>query len=135
MRHSPIRNARRVVAAGLGLALLGCSYGPDPDRRIDFVLTFPPASTTLDTAAGSILARAAAAAKAAPDLDVVVAGYADASITPESNQIASRLRAQAVADALLAQGVARARITLAPRRAIGADPGTESARVEIRIGS
>jgi hypothetical protein len=39
-----------------------------------------------------------------------------------------------VADALAARGVARSRIHLVPRRGIGADPGLESRRVEIRIG-
>ncbi len=132
MRKTLIRSAGQALSAVL---LLGCSYGADPDRRTDFVLTFPPAATDPDGSAAAILDRAAAAARAAPGLDVTVAGYADAPLAPEANQIRSRLRAQSVADALVARGVAHGRITLLPRRAIGADPAAESARVDIRIGS
>ena len=124
-----------LILPALALALLGCSYGADPDRRVDYVLTFPSASSTLDAPATAIIDRAAAAARAAPQFDITVAGYADAPLAPESNQILSRLRAQTVADALVARGVPRARVTLNPRRGIGADPGAESPRVEIRIGS
>ena len=119
----------------LAAVLAGCSYGPKPDRRIDFVLLFSGTATDLDRPAAAIVAHAAAAALAAPELDVTVAGYQDAPSAPESNQILSRIRAQTVADALVQRGVARRRITLIPRRAVGADPGSEHGRVEIRIGS
>ena len=69
----------------------------------------------------------------APSTRVVVAGYADDPGAPEANQIQSRLRAQSVADALVADGVARARVSLLPRRALGGDPGYESRRVDIRL--
>ncbi len=124
-----------ILSAGLALALSGCSYGADPDRRIDYVLYFHDATTALDGPAIAIVARAAAAARATPTLDVTVAGYADAPLAPESNQILSRLRAQSVADALVSRGVAHDRITIVPRRAVGADPGAESGRVEIRVGT
>jgi outer membrane protein OmpA-like peptidoglycan-associated protein len=125
----------RALALGLAASLLACSYGPKPDRRTDFVLFYRGGSDVLDPAAAAIVARAASAAAAAPDLDVTVAGYADAPAAPESNQILSRIRAQIVANALVARGVARERIHLLPRRALGADPGDESHRVDIRIGS
>ncbi len=126
---------RRTRATGLAACVAACSYGPKPDKRTDFVLVYPTAAADLDPAATAILNRAAAAAAAAPDLDVTVAGYEDAAITPESNQILSRIRAQTVANALVDRGVARGRIHLVPRRALGADPGIESRRVDIRIGS
>jgi len=126
---------RRVLAAATGLALLGCTYGAGPDQRVDFVLVFQNSTTALDPAASAIVDRAVRAARAAPDLDVTVAGYADPSLTPESNQILSRIRAQTVADALVQRGVPRSRVQLTPRRAIGADPGIESRRVDIRVGA
>ena len=128
--------ASRLFLIGLVcFAATSCSYGADPDKRTDFVLFFPGQSTALDPAANALIAQAAAAARNAPDLDVTVAGYADYSLTPEANQIQSRIRAQIVADALVRLGVARSRIELKPRRAIGSDPGVESRRLEIRIGS
>ena len=125
----------RLLLGLMGLVLSACSYGPDPDRRTDFVLFYHDGSTALDPAATAILERAAVAAHAAPGLDVMVAGYADLATTPEANQILSRIRAQTVADRLVQLGVARSRIQLSPRHAIGGDPGLESRRVEIRIGT
>ena len=126
----------RSLASLIGsAALIGCSYGKLPDRRTDFVLFYPPDATALDAPATAIVARAAAAALRAPDLDIVVAGYEDAPATPESNQIRSRIRAQTVANALAERGVVPGRIKLTPRRALGADPAAESLRVEVRVGS
>ncbi len=130
-----IRIGRRTFATGLAAVVIGCSYGARPDKRTDFVLFYTGASAALDPPATAILNRAALAAINAPDLDLTVAGYEDASITPESNQILSRIRAQTVANALVDRGVSRDRIHLLPRRALGADPGIESRRVDIRIGS
>lgn len=127
--------ARRALLAVAGVVLSGCFYGPDRDKRADFVLFFQGSSLALDPAATATLERAAAAARAAPELDVTVAGFADLPITPEANQILSRVRAQTVADRLVQLGVARARVTLSPRRALGGDPGLESRRVEIRVGA
>lgn len=125
--------SRRVLLGVAGVALSGCSYGPDPDRRTDFVLFFHDGSTTLDPAATATVERAALAARAAPGLEVTVAGFADQPVTPEANQILSRIRAQIVADRLVQLGVGRSRVHIEPRRALGGDPGLESRRVEIRI--
>jgi outer membrane protein OmpA-like peptidoglycan-associated protein len=126
--------SRRAILIA-GLLLSACVGGSEPEERADFVLFFLAQSTDLDPAAADILTRAVAAANAAPRSTVTVAGYADRSVTPQANQILSRLRAQTVADTLAERGIARTRIHLQPRAAVGGDPGLESRRVEIRIGS
>ena len=118
----------------LALACAACSYGPpDDERRADFVVLYAGPSTALGEAARQTIARAARFAARERDDRVVVAGYADDPGAPEANQIQSRIRAQLVADALVADGVERSRVTLSPRRALGGDPGSESRRVDIRI--
>ena len=112
-----------------------CSYGAEPDDRADFVVYYTGQSTELDPAAHATIARAANAAGRAPSYGLVVAGFADNPGAPEANQIQSRIRAQQVADALLRAGVARDRIELKPRRALGGDPAIESRRVDIRLGA
>ncbi len=119
----------------LVLLCASCSYGADPDRRADYVIYYDGQSTTLDPAARATIARAAQAAGRAPSLGLVVAGFADDPGAPEADQIQSRIRAQTVADALLRAGVARERIELTPRRALGGDPAIESRRVDIRLGT
>ena len=119
----------------LVLALLcgACSYGDEADLRSDFVVFYAGGSTTLDATASATIARAARGAERARSFGVVVAGYADDPGAAEANQIQSRIRAQLVADALVRDGVARDRVTLMPRRALGGDPALESRRVDIRI--
>jgi outer membrane protein OmpA-like peptidoglycan-associated protein len=53
--------------------------------------------------------------------------------SPETNVTLSRLRAQNVADELVADGVDRARIILRPRGQVAGDQGLESRRVEIQL--
>ncbi len=115
--------------------MASCSYGADPDSRADYVVYYSGQSTELDRAGLATVARAAVAAGRAPSLGLVVAGFADEPGAPEANQIQSRIRAQVIADALLRAGVARARIELKPRRALGGDPAIESRRVDIRLGA
>lgn len=130
-----IRIGRRGLPLLSATMLLGCSYGPKPDKRTDFVLFFVGDVLDFDRMGRATLDRAAVASRTAPDLDVTVAGFQDDPTTPESNQIRSRIRAQNVANALVQRGIPRDRIRLVPRRALGADPGVESKRVDIRIGS
>lgn len=124
---------RRFLLA-VALACASCSYGTDPDERADYVIYYDGQSTALGATATATIARAAGIA-ARRDARVVVAGFADDAGAPEANQIQSRIRAQLVADALLRAGVARDRIELTPRRALGGDPGIESRRVDIRLGA
>jgi len=131
MERRPSRRAVLAVVMLLG----GCFGESEPEEHADFVILFPAQSAELDSAAVGILDRAVRAAKAAPRSRVVVAGYSDRSVSPQANQILSRLRAQSVADALVQHGVERSRVHLEPRYAIGGDPGVESRRVEVRVGS
>ena len=126
-----------MVTRRLLLVLLcaSCSYGADPDKRADYVIYYTGQSTALDGPAVATIARAADAAKREPSFGLVVAGFADDPGAPEADQIQSRIRAQSVADALLRAGVARDRIVLTPRRALGGDPAIESRRVDIRLGA
>lgn len=123
---------RRFLLA-VALACASCSYGADPEDRADYVIYYQGQSTALDTAAAATITRAAGVA-VRRKVGIVVAGYADDPGAPEANQIQSRIRAQLVADALLQAGVARDRIELTPRRALGGAPGVESRRVDIRLG-
>lgn len=123
---------RRLLLA-VALSCAACSYGADPDDRADYVIYYQGQSTALDLVATATITRAAGVAMRRK-VGIVVAGYADDPGAPEANQIQSRIRAQLVADALLQAGVARDRIELTPRRALGGDPGVESRRVDIRLG-
>ncbi|GAC1342275.1 MAG: hypothetical protein NVSMB18_16000 [Acetobacteraceae bacterium] len=117
--------ARALLAA---LVLRGCT-APEEDR-VDYVVTFAGPAEQPDGVADTVLD---AAARAAIGHTVRVEGYADRTGTPPANLIRSRLRAQAVADALVRRGVDKARVSLHPRTAIGGDPGVESRRVEVVI--
>ncbi len=119
----------------LAFACVSCSYGAEPDRHADYVIYYTGQSSELDHTSLATVGHAAEAAARAPSFDLVVAGFADDPGAPEANQIQSRIRAQTVADALLRAGVARDRVTLTPRRALGGDPAIESRRVDIRLGS
>jgi outer membrane protein OmpA-like peptidoglycan-associated protein len=98
-----------------------------------YVVFFTPFSADLDDGARSVLVDASRAAQAAPGRRVVVSGYADRIGAPATNQTLTKLRAQIVADGLVADGVARDRIALRPKGAIGGDPGVESRRVMIEL--
>jgi len=126
---------RRLLLLSACFATSAC-YAPEQEQPPipDFVVLFHGDSDALDPAATRIVEEAAALAKTASDKAVRVEGYADRSATPQSNQILSRLRAQAVANALVRLGVEKARIHIRPKTAIGGDPGVESRRVEIVIG-
>lgn len=124
---------RRLLLA-VALACASCSYGTDPDERADYVIYYQGQSTVLGSVSAATITRAAGVATRRR-VGVVVAGYSDDPGAPEANQIQSRIRAQLVADALLEAGVARGRIKLTPRRALGGDPAVESRRVDIRLGT
>ncbi len=120
-------------AALAALLLLGGCYRPEQATPpiIDYVVTFRGDAIDLDASGRSVLDAAAATAGAHPDASLRVVGFADPARAAESVQIHSRLRAQAVADALLAHGIGKARLELRYHTAYGADPGVESRRVDI----
>jgi outer membrane protein OmpA-like peptidoglycan-associated protein len=64
---------------------------------------------------------------------VSVLGYTDSAGRPQDDVLLSQHRAQNVADALVADGVAAGRITRQGRGQTGEDPGVASRRVEIDI--
>jgi type IV pilus biogenesis protein CpaD/CtpE len=98
-----------------------------------YVVFFTPFSADLDDGAKSVIADASRAAQAAASRRVVVAGYADRIGTPATNHTLTQLRAQVVADGLVADGVDRRRIVLQPKGSVGGDPGVESRRVMIEL--
>lgn len=128
--------ARRTALASAVLLFASCSVAPPEERKPqDYVLFFTGRSTVLDRSAIAVVEAAAATARARPNQDVLVEGFADPAGTPQSDQIISRLRAQLVANALRDRGVARDRIQLRPRAAMGGAAAVERDRVEIRIGA
>jgi outer membrane protein OmpA-like peptidoglycan-associated protein len=84
--------------------------GPPPTTAPVTPVFFQPFSVTLDSAALSAIASAAAAANQRPDAAVMVAGAADSVGSTGANKALSRERAQAVAAQLQADGVATGRI-------------------------
>ena len=131
----------RRTAAVLGFVLAGmtaCTPAPSPSTADvpNYVVFFTPWSADLDDAAQSVVLNAARAAQAAPGQSVLVEGYADFTVgSTQANRDLTRVRAQHVADSLAQHGVAAGRIQLRPRTASGGDPGVESRRVVIAIGS
>ena len=122
------------VALAGALTLAGCYELEEPVRPIaSWVVTFEGSGTALDPGGARVVEAAAGVARAVPDGKVTVEPYA-ASRAGQANQIETRLRAQAVANGLVARGVAKERVAIRPKTAFGADPEVESRRVEIVIG-
>ena len=125
---------RLLVCAILLLSLGACTlFGPSGQRYIVF---FGESSARLDDAAEAVLVSAAEWAKKHPDMPVVVASYADPYGGARANADFVRLRAQAVINGLVANGVVASRIQ---RREVGpvkfqSEP-QESRRVEITLGN
>ncbi len=122
---------RGLVMAGLLLAA-GCVAKVDATPAA--VVFFNAWSSDLDTPARGVIAEFAKDAKTAPNRPVLVKGFADRVGSDRANKVLSELRAQVVADALVAQGVAATRIVQVARGATQADPGIESRRVDIELG-
>ena len=114
------------------LSLSSCTLlegAPKPD----YIVFFTQRSATIDTVAAPIIARAAAKANSMPDAVVTVYGYTDSAASPQADVLLSQQRAQHVADALVADGVASGRIMRQGRGQTGGDPGVASRRVEIDV--
>ena len=114
------------IAAGLG------ACAPRPEPVPSYVLFFTAFSTQLDTEALGVVRDAANAARAQGNTPVVVQGYANTKGGPADSAHLPEDRAQRVADQLVADGVARGRISLQPQ-ALQGDPDVVSRRVEIIV--
>jgi peptidoglycan-associated lipoprotein len=124
---------RRFFAVGLMLALGGCAVGEGATSR--YVVFYQQWSAQLDNSATAVVNGAAAFAMRHPTQPVIVVGYADPEGSPQANIDISRTRAQVVSDALVAQGVAPARIQRSARGTTSfTGTSQESRRVEIDVG-
>lgn len=72
---------------------------------------FRSASARLDNQSRPLLAEVVGVVSKCPGLKVEVSGYTDSDGSPASNKLLSERRAQAVADAIVAAGIARTQIT------------------------
>jgi outer membrane protein OmpA-like peptidoglycan-associated protein len=124
---------RKILTALLLLSLPSCTMMSGTTQP-GYLVFFTHQSIAIDPPAANVIAQAAAAAKAAPGTPVVVKGYTDSVGNPSTDVVLSQRRAQAVSDALVADGVDPTRITRQGRGQTGEDPGVASRRVEIDIG-
>jgi outer membrane protein OmpA-like peptidoglycan-associated protein len=127
------RKARRLaslaaVALSLAACVLGGSNGPP------YMVYFPLRSAQLDGTGRDVVALAAEMANEAPAARVTVIGYTDSAGSPPADVLLSQHRAQAVADALAADGVASTRIVRVGAGQTNEAPGVASRRVEITVG-
>lgn len=126
---------RRLLLAGVLLGAAGCMMQTPVDAPPRSIVFFTALSANLDDQANTVIDAVARDSVAHPARTVVVQGFADRVGTPTANKTLSELRAQVVADALVARGVNRQKIALRPRGATASDPGVESRRVDISFGS
>jgi hypothetical protein len=128
-------SVRRILPVTLLLAVSSCAIiAPPATRQPGYVVFFDAHSAVLDSAGNGVVASAAAAAKAAPHAAVTVYGYADSKGNVSADMALSVLRAKAVADTLVADGVPIERIVRQGRGQTHEDPGIASRRVEIDVG-
>ena len=124
---------RKILTTCFLLSLASCAM-VGPSSAPGYLVFFTEHSADIDPPAASVIAQAAAAAKASPGLPVEVRGYTDSAGNVSADVLLSQRRAKRVADALVADGVDPARITRQGRGQTGEDPGVASRRVEIDIG-
>ena len=109
--------------------LSACSlFGPSKPH---YVVFFEEGSAQLDTQARGVIAQVARRANDDPAAAVEVIGYTDSAGSPQADVLLSQQRAQAVADALIANGVSANRLVRKGRGQTGGSPGIASRRVEI----
>ncbi len=129
---------RALIAASLAtaslLAVAGCTQPSGAPPTV--VVFFTADSAALDANAQNAIKQAAAATLADPAAVAHVRGFAaNDTGTTVFNKVLSQTRAQAVADALAAAGVARNRIRIEFRGATSYElVPTELRRVEIVVG-
>jgi outer membrane protein OmpA-like peptidoglycan-associated protein len=122
------------LAPFLGLLALFSACSPAGPSGPPYIVFFPERSAQLDDQARDLIAQVAARAKDEPAAPVEVIGYTDSAGSPAADVLLSQQRAQTVADALAADGVAPNRLVRKGRGQTGEDPGLASRRVEITIG-
>ncbi|MDE2515992.1 MAG: OmpA family protein [Rhodospirillales bacterium] len=131
---------RRLAGLGLMTVLtLGAACAAPADAAAQqsvptqsVVVFFKEWSAALDAHAKQAIARAASWAKAHPHVTIQVTGYADPTGGRRANILMSELRAQVVADQLVADGVAGDRLRQNGEGAVKfAVSSLESRRVEI----
>jgi outer membrane protein OmpA-like peptidoglycan-associated protein len=128
-----LRRRQLVAVPALAAVPGGCALFQPPKRA--FIVFFAPDSAEPPDDARRVLDDAAEAATRFSNEKVYLIGFADPEGSTEANRQLSRARADAVAQALAARGVAPRRFVQSAR---GATQPTlamvESRRVEIRIG-
>ena len=124
-------------AAVLGPALgaAGCAPKQAVDAPPRSVVFFTAFSADLDGDAQKVIEQVSADAAASPRRTIYVEGYADQAGSTAANRTLSQLRAQVVADAIVAHGIAKSRLVVRPRGPTAADPGIESRRVDVSFGA
>jgi len=122
---------RSIFAALLLLAPAACAFFEPAQPQ--YLVYFTERSAELDTAARGVVANAARQAQQHPAAKVDVVGYTDSAGSPQADVVLSQRRAEVVAEALAADGVATSRLVRLGRGQTGADPGLASRRVEIWI--
>lgn len=123
------RFSRRLALAASFAVLAGCTPVNSPPRSVIF---FTNQSVALDGPARGSIAEVVADANAHPNVRIHIRGFADPTVTPDVQALATK-RAQVVTDELLAEGIAPARISQVGRAATRSEPGVESRRVEIEF--
>ncbi len=131
------------IIATLAFALIaatgGSAFAQSPTSS--YPVFFQPWSAAIDANAAKTIAIAAKTAAANPTYPVVVTGSADTVGGAQANKDMALTRAQVVADALAADGVAESRIAVVSTGAIsspGSTPGSYaqfSRRVLIQVGN
>jgi outer membrane protein OmpA-like peptidoglycan-associated protein len=125
---------RIMLPAILLLALASCAVLTGRKPEPTYVVFFTEHSTAIDGAALKVIADAAQAARAGTPKVVTVLGYTDSAGNATADQALSSERAESVAGALMADGVASDMIRREGRGQTHEDPGVASRRVEIAVG-
>ena len=125
-----------LLAAALMFAMPVLAQVPGGPADRKFVVFFQSWSGELDDSAVSVIADVATIAKANPTRKVIIHGFADPTGTARANSLVSALRAELVANQLVADGVSADRIV---QDAMGATDfamsSQESRRVTIGLES
>ena len=122
-----VSDCREVALAGLDSAESTLIDAP-------YLVFFERGSDQLDPVAENVITRAVRAAYIAQPTTIAVTGFADPSGQAGDNQALSLRRAEAVAEALRAAGVATGDIRIAARGATAGTSERQARRVEIAFG-
>ena len=117
---------RRMFCLALLIGLAGCAGLPIFGHS-RYVVFFKTGSASLDQPARTVIAAAASAAKNNPLTKLTVVGAADTDGATPANIRLSESRASAVAEALIADGVAATRVHAEGLGEVGGLPASEQA--------